>query len=177
MKKALLFLSLFCFIFSNAQETSPSTVDGISVSPSSIILSIVPGKSEVKNVRVSNSTKNTFKFKISFTDFIMDANGKPIEVKADKSKYALSKWVVASPSFFELVGGQSIQINVRIDIPPTDSAAHACWTILIIDKVTERQAVPENSSATTIALGIIPSFAFGVYIYQNPPNVIKTKRR
>ena len=30
---------------------------------------------------------------------------------------------------------------------------------------------PTNKSDNTVALGVIPTYAFGVFVYQNPPNV------
>ncbi|MCX6313054.1 MAG: hypothetical protein NT084_15650 [Bacteroidetes bacterium] len=180
MKSVIVFVFVLNSLFSFAQVAAKkdSTVtgpEGISVSPSSLKLSIPPGKSETKNIRISNSTSKSFKFKVSFTDFMMDKNGKPIEEKGVKNKYCLSKWIVVSPSFFELSAGESKEISVRIDVPLNDSSAHAAWTILMLDQVAERQPAPENPNGTSIAMGLVPSFAFGVYIYQNPPNVITNK--
>ena len=87
------------------------------------------------------------------------------------SKFGLSRWVVASPSFFELAPSSAQNVAISIEVPSGDTNSHAAWTILMIDQITERQNFAENGGENTIAMGIIPSFVFGVYLYQNPPNV------
>jgi hypothetical protein len=144
---------------------------GISVSPSSIRLSIKPGTSETKTIRVSNSTNQVFKFKVSFNDFIMNDQGKPMQIKNGESKFGLSKWIVASPTFFELAPSSAQTISVTVDVPAGDTNSHAAWTIIMIDQITERQALTEPEGGNTIAMGIVPSFGFGVYLFQNPPDV------
>ena len=150
------------------------TTTGISVSPSSLRFNAQPGAIATKQVKVTNDTKKPFKFQIGFSDFQMDANGSPMGIKAHQSKYALSKWITASPSFFELGPGENKTITVTIDVPNDDTANIAAWTIMMIDQSTERAPLDAKSNGKAIALGIVPSFGFGVYIYQNPPNVKST---
>lgn len=154
---------------SSAGETPTTT--GISVSPSSLRFNVKPGSIATKQIKVTNDTKKPYKFQVAFSDFQMAANGSPMSIKAYESKYTLSKWVTASPSFFELTPGENKTITVTIDIPNDDTANIAAWTIMTIDQSTERAPLDASTSGKAISLGIIPSFGFGVYIYQNPPNV------
>jgi len=168
-------------VFSQENITNPpddtKTESGVSVSPSSIRFNVKPGSSSSKEVKINNDTKKTFKFKVAFSDFIMDANGKPMGIKANQSKYSLSKWVSATPSYFELKPGESKKITVTIDVPNNDTANIAAWTIMMIDQVSERTDKVEAKAGdkNTLSMGILPSFGFGVYIYQNPPNVKLTQ--
>lgn len=149
---------------------------GVSVSPSSMHLSIKPGQTEVKEIKVKNFTKKTHKFQVSFSDFEMGANGKPLSIKnRDSSNYGLSKYINVAPSYFELAPGKEIKIKLTISIPNDPEGYKARWTIVTIDMVPDRPPLDVQPSDKTIAFGIIPSFGFGVYIYQNPPNVLVNK--
>ncbi len=154
-------------------NSEPST--GISVTPSSLRFNTKPGASSTKQVKITNDAKKLFKFQTGFSDFVMGRDGKPKGIKPTESKYALSKWITVSPSYFELNPGESKTITVTIDVPNSDTANIAAWTILMIDQVIDRAALDANKAGgKSIALGITPSFGFGVYIYQNPPDVKMT---
>jgi len=149
---------------------------GVSVSPSSMHLSIKPGQTEVKEIKVKNFTKKTYRFQVGFSDFEMGTNGKPISVKnRDSSQYGLSKWINVAPSYFELKPGQETKVKLTISIPNEPEGYKAHWTIVTIDMVPDRPPLDVQPSDKTIAFGIIPSFGFGVYVYQNPPNVLVNK--
>lgn len=150
---------------------SSEPTSGIAVTPSSLRFNAKPGSTASKQVKVTNDTKKPFKFQIGFTDFDMDRNGKPKGIKVNESKYTLSKWVSVSPSYFDLNPGESKMITVTIDVPDKDTANIAAWTIMMIDQATERAPLDAAANGKSIALGVTPSFGFGVYIYQNPPNV------
>lgn len=149
---------------------------GVSVSPSSMHLSIKPGQTEIKEIKVKNFTKKTHKFQVGFSDFEMGKNGKPLSIKnRDSSNYGLSKWINAAPTYFELKPGQEVKIKLTISIPNDPEGYKAHWTIVTIDMVPDRPPLDVQPSDKTIAFGIIPSFGFGVYVYQNPPNVLVNK--
>lgn len=176
----LIFLSVLCgalnfsAIAQNEKTETDGTekkVSGISVSPSSLRFNTRPGAVQTQEVRVSNNTDKAFKFQISFSDFMMNEFGKPGPVTPDNSKYALSKWIAASPSLIELQAGESKKIVVTVNIPDQEDAHISAWTILTIDQVNERPPLTFGGSKNAIAMGIVPSFGFGVYVYQNPPNV------
>ena len=175
MKKIItLSLSLFFFISIYSQADSvPEKTEGVSISPSSLRFSVKPGSTLSKEVKITNDTKGSYKFQIGFSDFTMDKNGKPGGIKASESKYTLSKWVTVSPSYFELKPGEVKKLTVTIDIPNNDTANIAAWTIMMVDQIVDRTTPldPKDKSKNTLAMGIAPSFGFGVYIYQNPPNV------
>ncbi len=144
---------------------------GVSVSPSSMHLTIKPGKSVLKEIKVSNDTKDDYTFQIGFNDFEMGTNGKPLSLKPNEGKFGLAKWINVSPSYFELKPGEKINLKVIIDIPDVPEAYSSLWTIITIEQVVERQPLDAGDKPNRVALGIIPSFGFGVYVYQTPPNV------
>lgn len=156
------------------QQEEPKAEDasGVSISPSSLRFNLKPGSTLSKEVKITNDSKGSFKFQIGFSDFMMDTNGKPIGIKGSQSKYTLSKWISASPSYFELKPGEVKKIIVTVDIPNSDTANIAAWTIMMIDQIVDRTTpLDPKAQGSTLSMGIQPSFGFGVYIYQNPPNV------
>jgi hypothetical protein len=144
---------------------------GVSVSPSSMHLSVKPGSSESKDIRVRNDTKQKYSFQIGFSDFEMTPAGKPMPMRPEQGKYALSKWITVSPSYFELQPGEDIKLKMILSIPDEDSAFIAAWTIITVDEVKEKSSIDNNDQPNTLSLGVLPSFGFGIYVYQNPPNV------
>ncbi len=152
-------------------QSAPEPTQGIAVTPSSLRFNAKPGSTATKQVKVTNDTKKLSKFQIGFSDFQMDRNGNPAGIKPSQSKYTLSKWISVSPSYFELSPGESKSVTVTIDVPDRDTANIAAWTIMTIDQVVDRAPLDANKGGKSIALGIVPSYGFGVYLYQNPPNV------
>lgn len=173
----LISFSLFGQDSLNKPKTIPEIPDsafndmGVSVSPSSMHLSVKPGTSVIKEIRVKNSTKQLYKFNIGYSDFEMGRNGKPLSLKSGEGKYSLSKWINVAPSYFELKPQEEIKLKVVIEIPDVDEAYRAAWTIITIDQVVDRQPLDANNNPNSLAFGVTTSFGFGVYIYQNPPNV------
>jgi hypothetical protein len=183
MKIAFLLLLIFITIISfgqdsdsiqrNRQAIPDSAFEdmGVAVSPASMHLSIKPGSSVVKEIKVNNVTKKSYNFNVGYCDFEMGRNGKPLSLKTGEGKYGLSKWINVSPSYFTLKPGEEIKLKVVIEIPEQEDAYRAAWTIITIDQIADRPALGAENKSDRVAFGVIPSFGFGVYIYQNPPNV------
>jgi len=177
-----LFSIILCINLLNAQNDSirskrPIIPDsafkdmGVSVSPSSYHLNITPGKSVVKEIKVKNDTKKTTKFNVGFNDFEMNNLGKPTTPTQKECKYCLSRYISVSPSYFELKPGDEIKIKLNIAIPDSEDAYRALWTIVTIDQVVDRPPLDLEPHPNRLSMGVIPSIGFGVYVYQNPPNV------
>ncbi len=148
---------------------------GVSISPSSMHLSVKPGTSVTKEIRVNNDTKKKYEFQVGFNDFEMGTNGKPVTINPVESKYALSKWTTVSPSYFVLEPGEDIKLKMIITIPDEEGAYVAAWTIVTIEQITERPPLDEGVHPNRLSMGVLNSFGFGVYLYQNPPNVVLNK--
>ncbi|MDA9564264.1 DUF916 domain-containing protein, partial [Flavobacteriales bacterium] len=165
-------------IVSVAIDSSKITDMGVAVSPSSMRFRTKPGKREVMYLTITNDTYKSEKFKMSFSDVTMNSKGKIQQVPAGMTtdKYGLVRWISVSPNFVELAPGEKKKIEVIIDLPDTEDAETAAWCLLMVDRAIEREyIVPEDAGKESIAMGIIPTYGFGVYIYQNPPNVAISK--
>lgn len=148
---------------------------GVTVSPAHIKFNVDLGKIKTKKVKVTNYTSVTKKFQIKYNDFDMALDGKSSFLEAGESKYSLSKFLSISPTFIELDPGSSAEIAVTVQLPNDPEANVASWGVLMVEEAKERQRLdPGNESGETVAFGITPTIVFGVWLYQNPPNVENT---
>jgi hypothetical protein len=182
MKKLITSLSiasiLLCFNLS-AQETNKTIIKdtitdmGVAVAPAMVKFNTIPGYSNVKYVTVTNDTKKPEKFKISIADYDMNDKGSVKQLPTNIfHEYGISKWITVSPSFIELKPGEAKKIEITLSVPDSATAYRAGWAMLIIDEMKERKSItPKNADGKNMAMGIIPTFGFAVYMFQNPPNV------
>lgn len=106
----------------------------------------------------------------------MNGKGKSSFLPAGKGKYSLSKWLNVSPTFVQMKANEVKKVKVTVSIPNDDSGRKAAWSILMVEQQAPRNnLLNTNRDGNTIALGIVPTFAFGIFAYQNPPNVLTNK--
>jgi hypothetical protein len=191
---------LFSFINTNAQVSSDSTdedvnieigkdsitvtpntakseerekVTGVAVSPAHFHLAINPGEQKTIKVKVSNSTDRKNSFRISLVDFEQNSAGKTMfKAPSDSSRYGLSKWISLAPTFVQLAPMQKKDITMVVNVPEGAEGEKAGWCILMVEQEEPKEALEiAGGNKDVIGFGVKPTFAFGVYIYQNPPNV------
>ena len=149
---------------------------GVSVSPSHFHFNLKQGDVKTYDLTVNNSTSTKKEFNVNIYDFDMNGKGKSSFLPAGKGKYSLAKWVNISPTFVELKPFEIKKIKVTVSIPSTEEGRKAAWSILMIEQQAPRNSLEsQNRSGNTVALGVVPTFAFGVFAYQNPPNVLSNK--
>ncbi|MCF8367929.1 MAG: DUF916 domain-containing protein [Bacteroidales bacterium] len=145
---------------------------GVTVSPSNLKFNVGPGKTTTKNIKVSNYTSVTQKFRIIYNDFDISNDGKSTFMESGKSAYSLSKFVNISPTFIEIAPGTAKDVTVTVTIPSGPEGLKAAWGVILIEQMEEKKVLdPGNNSGNTVAFGITPTYAFGIWIYQNPPQV------
>lgn len=106
----------------------------------------------------------------------MNGKGKSSFLPAGKGKFSLAKWVNISPTFIQLKPFENKKVKITVSIPSDDTGRKAAWSILMIEQQAPRNNLLNTQrDGNTIALGIVPTFAFGVFAYQNPPNVLVNK--
>ena len=174
----LLFVSVFTIYGQNKsnKQNSARKSTGVSVAPAHFHFNQKPGEVKTYDITVNNSTSTPKQFNVNMYDFNMNGKGKSSFLPAGKGKYSLSKWLSVSPSFVELKPFEKKLIKVTVSVPNTSAANRAAWSILMVEQVAPRKALDNsNGNNNTIALGVVPTFAFGIFAYQNPPNVIDNK--
>ena len=86
-------------------------------------------------------------------------------------KYCLSKYINVIPSFVDLQPHEKKKIKLIITIPDEPESYKSGWTIVTIDQSIDRKPLDFKAEDKTITMGVNNTFGFGVYVYQNPPNV------
>lgn len=152
--------------------TDPGKTVGVSVSPSHFHFNQKQGEVKTYDITIKNSTSVGKEFNINIYDFDMNGKGKSSFLPPGKGKYSLAKWVNLSPTFVSLKPFENKKVKVTVSVPSDDSGRKAAWSILMVEQQAPRTNLLNTTrDGNTIALGIVPTFAFGVFAYQNPPNV------
>lgn len=146
---------------------------GVAVSPSRLRMSGEPGETITKKITITNDTEAANSFKLSFQDFNMNGYGKSAFLPAGEGEYSLARWASISPSFVELKPFEKREVTLTLTLPDNEDAQKAAWSILMVEQTAEKRSldIPDPGS-DNVAFGVIPTFAFGVFLYQNPPNVL-----
>ena len=149
------------------------SVSGVAVSPSHVHLNLKPGEEKDVKITITNSTNKRNSFKISMVDFDMNQAGKSMFLPPDPNRpYSLSRWSSIAPTFIELGPGEKKKVSVKVSIPTTEEGNKAAWTIVMVEQQVPRERLdPSDNGSETVAFGVVPTFAFGVFVYQNPPTV------
>ena len=167
-KQVTVFMLLLTGFFATAQTPADSTLKdiGVAVTPSHLNFNLKPGETKTYEVKVTNETLINRSFNVSLSDYDADKAGTTTFLKPGTSINGLSQWINVSPSFFELKPGAIQKITITLSIPDSITAARAAWGLLWIEEQKERQSLDKNGNDKSISLGVIPTFAFGVYLYQ-----------
>ncbi|MGY5354563.1 COG1470 family protein [Wenyingzhuangia sp. IMCC45467] len=157
-------------IFSQLSNTKKGT--GVSVSPAHLHLTQTPGSTKSYKITINNDTQSINSFRIRMKDFEMTSKGQSVFLEPGKGKYPLSQWTSVSPNFVDLAPFEKKEITVTVSIPVNSAGNKAAWEILMIEQEEPRESlnITEKRSGS-IGMGVIPTFAFGVFVYQNPPTV------
>ena len=172
-------LSFFVSIFHTigAQKNDTKSKDpkslGVSVSPSHFHFTQEQGQIKTYDITVKNTTSTAKSFNVNVYDFDMNGKGKSSFLPPGEGKYSLSKWMNISPTFIELEPFKTKKVKVTVSVPSDDNGRKAAWSILMIEQEAPRSnLVNTRKDGNTVAFGIVPTFAFGIFAYQNPPNVL-----
>ena len=180
--KTTIYLSLLfvCFIFTSntldgqnkEKQNAPKSL-GVSVSPSHFHFTQEQGQIKTYDITVKNTTSTAKSFNVNIYDFDMNGKGKSSFLPPGEGKYSLSKWMNISPTFIELEPFKTKKVKVTVSVPSDDNGRKAAWSILMIEQEAPRNnLVNTKKDGNTVAFGIVPTFAFGIFAYQNPPNVL-----
>jgi len=178
-KVALAALFIFSISLSNVSAFPNNEGDddeeynkGVTVSPSHVKFNVDLGQTSTKKIKVSNFTGKTQKFRVVYNDFDISSMGKSSFLEAGTSDYSLSKLINISPTFLEIEPGSAVDVSITVAVPGSQEANKAAWGVILIEQVEEKKVLdPGNESGETVAFGITPTYAFGIWLYQNPPNV------
>lgn len=144
---------------------------GVAVAPSNMRFEVDYGKRGTKILTITNDTKKVNSFTISFEDVEMDSYG-TVKAATKNSEFGLKDWISASPNYVTLLPGEKAKIEIIINIPNTKEAHRAAWCMGIVDLASERTEIsPNPNNPNSMSMGVIPTFGFQLFFYQNPPDL------
>jgi len=142
----------------------------VSLSPSRLYFKASGGEVKKQLVHVTNNSATKQSFTVSFGDFnAPGVEGKTELVKGPAGDHALSPYLSASPSFFDLEPGKSQDIQVIIDLPSLPESNKVKWGTMILKLAKER--VQASKDKEGVGMGLVETFQFVVHLFQTPPNV------
>lgn len=155
-----------------AEDDDEKYNKGVTISPSHLKFNVDMGKMKTKTIKITNYTDSKQKFRVKYNDFDISIDGKSSFLEPGTSDYSLSDMISISPTFIELEPGSAKEVSITVQVPGGAEAAKAAWGVIMIEQAEEKKVLdPGNQGGETIAFGITPTFAFGVWVYQNPPYV------
>ena len=159
-----------------SSDTTSLEATGVSVSPSRLRMNGQPGETITETIKITNNTDQPNSFKMGFYDFDMNGLGKSSFIEPGEGKYSLSRWASISPTFVVVEPGERKEVTVTISLPNDDAGRKAAWSVLMVEQASERRTLDIPAPGEeSVAFGVIPTFAFGVFLYQNPPNVVSSQ--
>jgi len=166
MIKTLLSIILTIFIVELSAQSA-------SVSPSRLYYKVAPGGYKSQAIKVTNNGDKLQTFKVDFADFNAPGNKGKTEVmkEGESNERGCSKWLSASPSFFEIATGGTKDIEILLQLPNTPEANKARWAVGIV-KLTQENVGGGEKGSDVVGMRIIQSFQFVIHIFQTPPSVV-----
>jgi P pilus assembly chaperone PapD len=143
----------------------------VSIAPSRLYFKVGLGEYKNQTVTITNNSQSKQSFTVSFADFeAPGSSGKSKFMDIGESENSCSKWLSATPSFFEIEPGQSQQIQVLLQIPNLPEANKVKWSAMKI-KIAKEKVKAQTADANSVGMGISETFQFAVHIFQCPPSV------
>lgn len=164
MKKIqLAILMMLCNYIVSAQS--------VSLSPSRLYFKAAAGETKKQIVHVTNNSTTPQSFNISFGDFAASGiDGKTQLQPQGDNEHSCSPYLSASPSFFTLEAGKSMDVQVIIELPNLPEANKVKWGTMIL-KLEKERTEASNSSKDGVGMGLIETFQFVVHVFQTPPTI------
>jgi P pilus assembly chaperone PapD len=160
---------LLCALFILTATTA--WCQNVSLSPSRLYYKAAPGETKKQVVHVTNNSSKKQSFTVSFGDFAVPGiNGKTQMLKPGESEHSCSRYMSASPSFFDLDPGKTQDVQVIIDLPALPEANKVKWGTLML-KLEKERTEASNSEKDGVGMGLLETFQFVVHLFQTPPSV------
>jgi P pilus assembly chaperone PapD len=165
MKRVLMIIAFAVLVLSGMYAQS------VSVSPSRLYYKEMPGGYKSQKIYVTNNGKKPETFQVLFHDFKSEGNrGKTQVVKEGEYEHGCSKWLTASPAFFEVAPGQTQTVEILLQVPNIPEANNSRWAVASIKLSKENTGMQDKGSNVT-GMQIIQTFQFLIHIFQSPPTV------
>jgi len=164
LKFSLLFTLLLLLSNSKAQD--------FEVSPAIMRFTSEPGESKSIPLNIINHSNKKSAFVIVLSDFIVNKEGRKIDMPAASTEHSLAKWISINPPFVELNPNEHRQIIVSVQAPTGDYTTR--WASLFVRSTTEQTATIADKAVQT---GLMVRGQIVVQVYQAPPSNVNYRMK
>lgn len=128
---------------------------GISAIPPRLEVTVAPGKTVTKEIKVRNESASEKIMATSVKDFIVtDDKGTPIQIEnvdETENRWAASSWVQVSPSTFKLKPGETKSLLLTVVVP--DNATAGGHYAMVLHTPSNEASITQNGAAIQTNVG------------------------
>lgn len=141
------------------------------VSPAKLKYKIDPFESDKKVITITNHSNKLTVFRISYSDFILNDEGKIESVALNSTENSCISWLVPNNDVFEVKPNESYQVLMNMQVPVDDYKAR--WGYIYIQTTTERTSFSVDKDAAQTGLNLQAKIAIDVIRTPRTPQVAK----
>lgn len=160
MKNKILKLPLFVTLL---LLLTSSKAQDFEVSPVILNFTAEPGQTQTMAVNIINHANKKSSFSILLSDFILNKEGKTIQMPAASTEHSLANWISINPSFIEMAPNEQRQIIVSLQVPVGDYSTK--WANIYVRSTAEQTALLADKAVHT---GLVISGQIVINVYQSP---------
>lgn len=147
-------------------ENTENINNGITVSSPHLEFNVTPGNTQTHKIKISNATNESQKLNFVYHDFEVTKEGNSNFLMAGTSENSLNGLITVTPESIEMEPNSVAQIELTVSTPQKPESNEAAWGVIMVENaegiiVDEANTSPELTERP-------PTFAVGVWIYQNP---------
>jgi hypothetical protein len=155
LKLSLLFTFLLLLTNSKAQD--------FEVSPVILNFTAEPGQTQTIPINIFNHANKKSSFSILLSDFIVNKEGKRVQMPVASTEHSLANWISINPPFIEMNPNEQRQIIVSIQAPVGDYSTK--WANIYVRSTAEQKSLLADKAVQT---GLVISGQIVINVYQSP---------
>jgi len=148
------------------------TAQDFEVSPVIINFNAEPGQTQTIPISILNHSNTKNSFSILLGDFIINKEGKKVEMPAASTEHSLANWISINPPFVEMNPNEQRQIIVSIQAPIGDYTTK--WVNIYVRSTTEQTALLADKKLQT---GLVISGQILIRVYQSPKSNVNYRMK
>ena len=166
---------LFILVFLSAKSVFSQDFE---ISPASLHYKLNPFETEKKIINITNHSNSTTFFKISYSDYIFNIDGKIETVQAKSTTNSCIDWLVPDKDIFELKPNETYKLKMSMQVPTEDYMAH--WGYIYVQTTKEVSSFDVDKQTAQTGVNLLGRIAIEVVrtakIQEEPEMSIKELR-
>src|SRR5690606_37668185 len=165
--RKFIYLIIF-FIFTGSSSILSQS---ISMSPTRLFFTCIPGEKVTQTVTLQNCSDKDYVFNLNYKDWMREEDGNKVYLEAGSSKTSNASWMSTLENAVTVPAKSTKEIVVTMQIPANASKSAVTNSMLFFTQLPQQadQARVQN------CIGIITLFEVGLPIFYTPPgNTVKS---